>query len=104
MFMRVKVSKSVIVPTNPDENGFYHGTFADNAERRVTVCQDENKRWHEVHSCDTCYMQPGSDTARVRGCSCAVMDNARGHENKRWLKINLDCPLHGGTLDEGAGR
>ena len=46
-----------------------------------------------VHVCDTCRDQPGSDTAREKGCTCPVMDNGRGH-NEHWRVVRADCPVH----------
>lgn len=45
-------------------------------------------------------LNPGSDAAVEAGCTCAVMDNARGAgvkilgEGPFWW-IEGDCPLHG---------
>ncbi len=50
-----------------------------------------------IHDCETCHMQPGSDTARAEGCTCATMDNGRGHNRVR-LVIRLDCPVHADGL------
>ena len=50
-----------------------------------------------VHVCDTCRDQPGSDTAREKGCTCPVMDNGRGHNEYRRVarRVVLEgCPLH----------
>ena len=44
--------------------------------------------------------KPGSDAARERGCSCAVLDNGHGlgafgdGERYGWW-VSSDCPLHG---------
>ena len=44
--------------------------------------------------------KPGSDEAVALGCTCAVMDNARGQgvmvlgEGPFWW-VEGDCPLHG---------
>lgn len=46
-----------------------------------------------AHVCDTCRDQPGSDTAREKGCTCPVMDNWRGH-NEHWQITREGCPLH----------
>ena len=46
-----------------------------------------------VHVCDTCRDQPGSDTAREKGCTCPVMDNGRGH-NEHWRITREGCPMH----------
>lgn len=46
---------------------------------------------------------PGSDEALVQGCSCPVMDNARGRGintagTQFW--IHEGCPLHGAAAIE----
>lgn len=46
-----------------------------------------------VHVCDTCRDQPGSDTAREKGCTCPLLDNGHGH-NKYRMVVNVDCPVH----------
>lgn len=40
---------------------------------------------------------PGSAEARDGGCTCPVMDNARGRGwmCSGWFWINEDCPMHG---------
>lgn len=51
-----------------------------------------------VHVCDTCRDQPGSDTAREKGCTCPVMDNGRGHNEHRRV-VRADCPVHQWTKE-----
>ena len=53
-----------------------------------------------THVCDTCRDQPGSDTAREKGCNCPVLDNARGHNGRIWAVIRGDCPMHGFTAEQ----
>jgi len=56
-------------------------------------------------ACSTCrYYEatpnPGSDKAVAAGCTCAVMDNARGRGYMMQpgiFVISMDCPLHGGA-------
>lgn len=57
------------------------------------------------HECDKCYMKPGSDTAKAKGCVCPTMDNGRGHNVYRMV-IHAGCTVHGAqtqtyTLKEG---
>ena len=46
---------------------------------------------------------PGSDAALDRGCTCPVLDNARGAGHlglgREWW-ISEGCPLHGGAGPE----
>lgn len=51
-----------------------------------------------MHSCEKCYMRPGSDTAAAKGCVCPVLDNGHGHGDPDWMVRRYDCPLHG--IDE----
>ena len=46
-----------------------------------------------AHVCDTCRDQPGSDTAREKGCTCPIHDNGHGHNLHRMV-VNVDCPMH----------
>ena len=46
-----------------------------------------------AHVCDTCRDQPGSDTAREKGCTCGPMDNGRGHNEHRRVILE-GCPVH----------
>ena len=46
-----------------------------------------------THVCDTCRDQPGSDTAAAKGCTCARMDNHRGHRPGGYY-ITEGCPVH----------
>ena len=48
----------------------------------------------DYHACKTCYMNPGSDSARQQGCICGVLDNGHGHNRYRMV-VNADCPVHG---------
>ena len=44
-------------------------------------------------TCPRCHMQPGSGVARVLyGCTCPVIDNARGHADV--FVLTSDCPVH----------
>ena len=47
-----------------------------------------------IHDCPTCHMRPGSDTARVEGCVCPVLDNGHGHMPPDWTWITDGCPVH----------
>ena len=51
-----------------------------------------------VHVCDTCRDQPGSDTAREKGCTCPVLDNGHGHNEHRRVVIE-GCPVHQWTKE-----
>lgn len=64
------------------------------ASRPIGEVTVTNAREEDVeHVCSTCFMEPGSDSARAAGCICAVLDNSRGHD--MWLSYSLDCPVHG---------
>lgn len=44
---------------------------------------------------------PGSDKAIELGCTCPVLDNARGYGargNRKQFWISMDCPLHNPPL------
>ena len=48
-------------------------------------------------------LNPGSDKAVKEGCTCAVLDNARGKgiDGKgKLFWINGDCPIHGGVANK----
>ena len=57
------------------------------------------RKSHEHVSKQGAAMNPGSDEAIKQGCTCPVMDNARGRgimggeELGFW--ITAECPLHG---------
>jgi hypothetical protein len=43
-------------------------------------------------------LNPGSDAAIKKGCTCPVLDNGRGNEELgriRGFWIDQDCPIHG---------
>lgn len=50
------------------------------------------------HECPTCYMQPGSRTARDAGCICPVLDNGHGHAYR--MVYRLDCPVEHPTRED----
>ena len=45
------------------------------------------------HVCPVCFMNPGSETARVAGCECPILDNGRGHNVERMVVV-MGCPVH----------
>lgn len=52
-------------------------------------------------------LNPGSDEAIARGCTCPVLDNGHGNEELALVRggffISEDCPIHnkfGDTKDE----
>ena len=55
-----------------------------------------------AHDCGFCHMQPGSDTARAKGCHCPVMDNGYGHNPYRVI-VSEGCPVHCPPLTPEAG-
>lgn len=56
-------------------------------------------------SCTECTLSaPGSDSARLRGCTCPVLDNAHGEgylggiagdDGHRLFVRRMDCAMHG---------
>lgn len=56
-----------------------------------------------THVCDTCRDQPGSDTAREKGCTCGPMDRQRAADERVCVECDEPVDSQGMTTGDCPG-